>query len=137
MGKVFGLAHTILGMTEIVLWAETDASGSFHFTAPLRWAEDAEHALLRAAGGDPGAFPRRAVNSSYLRPLRAGDKYTVDIGVERIGSSSITYWWRVLSGDAVCVEGGHTAVHLDATGRPVPVPDSLRSALEPHVRTKD
>jgi acyl-CoA thioesterase FadM len=123
-------------MSAIVTWSETDASGSFHFAAPLRWAEDAEHALLRAAGSDPASFPRRAVSSSYLRPLRAGDTYTVDLGVERIGSSSITYWWRVLSGDTVCVEGGHTAVHLDGTGRPSPVPDTLRSALAPHVRAK-
>jgi acyl-CoA thioester hydrolase len=123
-------------MSPIVFWSETDASGSFHFTAPLRWAEDAEHALVRAAGGDPGSFPRRAVSSSYLRPLRAGDQYTVDIAVERIGSTSITYWWRVLSGDAVCVEGGHTAVHLDGTGRPAPVPDALRSALSAHQRAK-
>jgi acyl-CoA thioester hydrolase len=122
-------------MNGVVLWAETDASGSFHFTAPLRWAEDAEHALLRAAGGDPAAFPRRAVNSSYLRPLRAGDAYTVDIGVERIGSSSVTYSWRVLCGGEVCVEGGHTAVHLDASGRPTPVPDALRAGLQPHLRT--
>lgn len=120
----------------VVPWSDTDASGRFHFTAPFRWAENAEHALLRDAGFGPEPFPRRAVTSSYLRPLMAGDPYTVDIGIEQIGSTSITYWWRVLSEDVVCVEGSHTAVHLDETGRPSPLPESLRTALRPHVRTK-
>ncbi len=124
------------GPEAVVAWWETDASGSFHFTAPLRWAEDAEHALVRAAGGTPGSFPRRVVNSSYRRPLRAGDAYTVDLGVERIGSTSITYWWRVVSGGEVCIEGGHTVVHVDGSGRSAPVPDSLRAALTPHVRAQ-
>lgn len=121
-------------MSNIVSYSDTDASGSFHYTAPLRWAEDAEHALLRAAGTEPGSFPRRVVNSSYLRPLRAGDTYSVDLDVERIGSTSITYRWRVLSGGAVCVEGSHTVVHVDGAGRPTPVPQSLRAALNPHLR---
>ena len=120
----------------VVPWSDTDASGRFHFTAPFRWAENAEHELLRAAGFGPEPFPRRAVTSSYLRPLMAGDPYTVDIGVEQIGSTSITYWWRVLSGGEVCVEGSHTAVHLDDSGRPCPLPDPLRAALNRHVRPK-
>jgi acyl-CoA thioesterase FadM len=121
-------------MSNIVSYWETDASGSFHYTAPLRWAEDAEHALLLSVGTKPGSFPRRVVNSSFLRPLRAGDTYTVDLEVERIGSTSITYRWRVLSGGAVCVEGSHTVVHVDSEGRPKPVPESLRRGLIPHVR---
>lgn len=120
----------------IVTWSETDASGSIHFTAPLRWVENAEHALLRAEGMIPGSFPRRAVSSSYLRSLREGDEYRVDLEVERIGSTSITYGWRVLSGGAVCVEGSHTVVHLDDTGVPSPVPESLRAGLAVRLRAK-
>lgn len=120
----------------VVPWSDTDASGRFHFTAPFRWAENAEHELLRSAGFGPEPFPRRAVTSSYLRPLMAGDPFTVDIGVEQMGSTSITYWWRVLSGGEVCVEGSHTAVHLDDSGRPCPLPDPLRAALSRHVRPK-
>ena len=116
-------------MSRVVAWADTDASGRFHFAAPLRWVEDVEHEAYRAAGLDPGRFPRRAVSSSYTRSLRAGDPYTVDLDVERVGSTSITYRWRVLSDDAVCVEGEHTVVHVDDDGRPAPVPDSLRAVL--------
>lgn len=117
-----------------VFWAETDASGRFHFTAPMRWAENVEHEILGAAGIGPSGFPRRAVNSSYLRSLRAGDPYTVDLVVERIGKTSISYSYQVLSEDAVCVEGSYTVVHVDEAGRPTPVPDTVRAALAQHVR---
>ncbi|MBH0121927.1 hypothetical protein I0Q12_21390, partial [Rhodococcus sp. CX] len=34
----------------VVRFSETDASGRFHYTAALKWAENAEHELYRAAG---------------------------------------------------------------------------------------
>lgn len=123
----------------MVAWADTDASGRFHFTAPLRWVEDVEHRAYRAVGLDPGRFPRRAVASSYLRPLGAGDPYAVDLVVERVGSTSIGYRWRVLSAGAVCVEGSHTVVHVGDDGRPAPLPRALRAELtggEPSGRSR-
>lgn len=115
--------------SRVVTWSETDASGRFHFTAPLRWAEDTEHGLYRSVGLDPASFPRRAVSSTYQASLRAGDAYTVDLAVGRVGSTSITYRWRVRSGGSVCVEGEHTVVHVDGQGRPTAVPDALREVL--------
>lgn len=115
-----------------VAWSDTDASGRYHFTAPLRWAENAEHALYRTA--DPGTlvggFPRRAVSVAYSRPLQAGDSYTVELSVEKLGRTSISYAWRVLGPGGPCAEGTHTVVHVDETGRPAPVPGLLRAALE-------
>jgi acyl-CoA thioester hydrolase len=116
-------------VTSIVPWSDTDASGRFHFTAPLRWVEDVEHRAYRAAGLDPGRFPRRAVTSSYVRSLRAGDPYTADVSVERLGTTSITYRWQVFSHGELCVEGSHTVVHVDDDSRPAPLPESLRSVL--------
>jgi acyl-CoA thioester hydrolase len=86
----------------------------------LRWAEEAEHALYRAAGHGLGAesFPRKAVTVSYHRPLRAGDPYRVDLAVERVGSSSISYRWHVVSGEQVCAEGRHTVVQWTSRGGP-------------------
>jgi len=120
------------GMSEaVVSWSETDASGRFHFTAPFRWAEDAEHALYRRTTPslDPASFPRRTASATYHRPLRAGDRYTVKLDVECIGRTSITYRWHILSADIVCAEGSHTVVHIDSSGRPAAVPESLRSTL--------
>jgi acyl-CoA thioester hydrolase len=77
-----------------------------------------------------GNYPRRAVEAEYLAVLRFDDKFEVELGVERVGTSSITYSWEIrrLDGE-VCVRGRHTAVHVDADGRPAPLGAQIRSAL--------
>lgn len=114
----------------VVTFAETDASGRFHYTSALRWAENAEHELYRAVGLPVVAFPRRAVSATFERPFVDGEEYVVELQVERLGTSSITYVWRILNGTDVAVTGSHAVVHLDQTGRPTPVPDALRPRLE-------
>lgn len=114
-----------------VAWSDTDASGRFHFTAALRWVENAEHGLYRAAipGLDIGRFPRRAVQATFERPLEAGDEYAVHLAVDRLGTTSVTWAWRVTSRGETCVSGSHTAVHVDAAGRPAAFPEQLLVCL--------
>ncbi|WP_158550747.1 thioesterase family protein [Geodermatophilus sp. TF02-6] len=114
----------------VVRFSETDASGRFHHTSALRWAEDTEHELYRAAGVPAVRFPRRAVSATFERPFAHGDDYVVELQVQKLGSSSVTYAWRILAGDDVAVTGSHTVVHLDESGRPAPVPDPLRVTLD-------
>lgn len=114
----------------VVRFSETDASGRHHYTAPQKWAENAEHEVIRAAGGDVAAFPRRVVNATYELPLNAGDEYVVELGVGRLGTTSISYEWRVLLRGEVAVTGSHTTVHLGRDGRPAPLPPPVRSTLE-------
>lgn len=113
----------------IVRFSETDASGRFHYTCALKWAEDAEHEIYRSAGVPVVAFPRRAVSATFERPFVDGDTYTVELEVQRLGTSSIAYAWRILDGELVAVTGSHTVVHVDEAGRPTPVPEVLRSRL--------
>ena len=118
-------------MSGVVAWSDTDASGWIHFTAPQRWIENAEHALSRAI--DPavnvGSFPRRELHITFQRPLRAGDAFVVELSPARVGNTSISYEWRILKDGAVCIEGGHTVVHLGASGTPTLLPDRLRNGL--------
>lgn len=113
-----------------VEFVDTDAGGRIHHTAALRWAERAEHQLLRAAGWtELTCFPRRKVAVDFLAPLRFGDEVGVEIGATAVGRTSITYGWRVLRGTEVCVEGTTTCVHVGADDRPAAVPDALRAGL--------
>ncbi len=114
----------------VVAWADTDASGWIHHTAAFRWVEEVEHAFVRSVGVDPGRFPRRTVSATYDRPLRAGDPYEVDLRVASLGRTSITWEWTILTGDTAAIEGRHTAIHVGEEGRPAPLPDALRAALE-------
>jgi YbgC/YbaW family acyl-CoA thioester hydrolase len=115
-----------------VAWIDTDAGGRIHFTAAFRWAEAAETALIRSLVllDDWAAYPRRAVEAEYLAVLRFDDEFEVELATERVGTSSITYGWEIRRPDGeVCIRGRHTAVHVDAEGRPAPLSPEVRRAL--------
>jgi YbgC/YbaW family acyl-CoA thioester hydrolase len=115
-----------------VAWIDTDAGGRIHFTAAFRWAEVAETALLRSLGllDNWGDYPRRAVQAEYLAVLRFEDEFDVDLTLEKLGTSSITYAWEIRRPDGeVCIRGRHTAVHVDAEGRPEPFSPDARRVL--------
>jgi acyl-CoA thioester hydrolase len=114
-----------------VAWVDTDAGGRIHFTAAFRWAEAAETSLIRSLGllGDWGDYPRRAVEAEYLAVLRFEDEFELELVPERVGTSSVTYAWEVRRDAEVCVRGRHTVVHVDAAGRPSPLPSDVRRAL--------
>jgi acyl-CoA thioester hydrolase len=114
-----------------VAWVDTDAGGRIHFTAAFRWAEAAETALGRRLGllEDWGDLPRRAVEAEYLQVLRFEDEIEVELRPERLGATSVTYAWEIRRDGEVCVRGRHTAVHVDADGRPSPLPDAMRRAF--------
>jgi YbgC/YbaW family acyl-CoA thioester hydrolase len=115
-----------------VAWIDTDAGGRIHFTAAFRWAEAAETALLRSLGllDDWSDYPRRAVEAEYLAVLRFEDEFEVELTLEKVGTSSITYGWEIRRPDGeVCIRGRHTAVHVDADGRPAPLSPKARRLL--------
>jgi acyl-CoA thioesterase FadM len=116
-----------------VAWHDTDASGRIHFTAAFLWAEEAESGLFESAGIDPRAlidYPRRRVEAEYLLPLRFGQRIDVRIGVAQIGRTSTTLEWEVVVDAGVAVRGRHTIVRVDGSGRPIPIDDATRHALE-------
>jgi acyl-CoA thioesterase FadM len=116
----------------LVAWADTDAGGRNHWSAVFRWAEAAEHGLLRSIGwhsSEAGSYPRRATEAVYHRPLRFGERFELRIGVEKVGVSAVTFGWQVVRDGETCIEGGHTVVHVGGDGRPAPWPDRLRAGL--------
>jgi acyl-CoA thioester hydrolase len=114
-----------------VAWVDTDAGGRIHFTAAFRYAERAETALLRELGLVDRLvdYPRRRVEADFRGVLRFEDEVAVAIRPHRIGRTSITWAWEIVRGAEVCVEGRHTVVHVDADGRPAPLPDKVRERL--------
>jgi len=115
-----------------VAWVDTDAGGRIHFTNAFRWAELAETGLLRGLGllERWGDYPRRHVEAEFHNVLRFEDEIEVRIGVERVGRTSITYAWTISKDREVYIEGRHTVVNVDQEGRPEPMSDAVRAALE-------
>ena len=114
-----------------VAWVDTDAGGRIHFTAAFRWAELAETSLARKLGllGGWGGYPRRRVEADYLKVLVFEDEVEIRIRVENVGRTSVTYAWTISKDGEPYVEGRHTIVHVDETGRPAPLPEQVRAAL--------
>jgi YbgC/YbaW family acyl-CoA thioester hydrolase len=67
----------------------------------------------------------------YSSPLRTGDEATIELSVEKIGRSSFTLNYRIMRGaeEMATVKTIHAAVSKE-TKKPIPLPDTLRSALE-------
>jgi acyl-CoA thioester hydrolase len=116
-----------------VALADTDAGGRIHWSAVFRWAELAEHGLLRSLGrtaDEAGSYPRRAAEAIYHRPLSFDDEGEVQLEVAASGRTSVTFGWQVVKSGQLCVEGRHTVVHVDENGRPAAWPGYLRAGLD-------
>ena len=115
-----------------VAWVDTDAGGRIHFTAAFRWAELAETALARRLGllSGWGDYPRRHVEAEYRRVLRFEDEIEIRLRVARVGRTSVTYDWTIAKDGEAYINGRHTVVHVDREGRPEPLADAIRAALD-------
>lgn len=84
---------------------ELDSAGIVHFSTYLRYVEEAEHAMWRAAGlsiAPPGSdigFPRVNVSCEYLRPLHFEDEFDIHIRVAALTEKSIRYACVLMKGD--------------------------------------
>ena len=113
-----------------VAWVDTDAGGRIHFTAAFRWAEAAEHDLMRSLGHSfHGGFPRVDVQATYRSPLRFDDEFELSLGIDKVGRSSIGYVWEIRTRGEVAIEGRHLAVYVGDSERPVPLPAQLHEQL--------
>lgn len=118
-----------------VAFGDTDASGWMHFPNVFLYAERAEHAFLRSRGilvfdRAHGGWPRVRVCCEYQRPLRAGERIEVLLGMARIGSSSITWDFEILNAAGeIAACGSMTNVRVDATGKPQAISATERAAL--------
>lgn len=119
-----------------VAWIDTDTSGRIHYTAAMRYFEQAEHALMRTVyeglGDEPRLnLPRVHVEADYKAELRFEDEVDCIAQVASVGRSSITYEYRVRRLDGVdAVLGKIVAVAIGENGRPTEISTRLRGALE-------
>jgi len=117
-----------------VPFGDTDASGWVYFPNVFRYVEAAEHVFLCSlvvelydfAGG---GWPRARVECDYLRPLRAGDRLEVLLGLEKLGDSSLHWVFEILKAGEPAASGRMVTVRVDADGRPRPIDEVVRRAL--------
>jgi 2-aminobenzoate-CoA ligase len=116
-----------------VEWSDTDASGWYHNTAAFRWIEAAETTLLARLGfiGDIyGRHPRVHIEADFLSTLHFHDLVDVECRVEQVGTTSVTYAFRILRGEDVTVRARMVTVLLDRPeGTPAEWPQEYRRLL--------
>ena len=102
-----------------VQFAETDLAGIVHFSCYLRYMEEAEHALWRAAGlsivGNDLHWPRVTAYAEYKRPLRFEDEIEIEVRAG-FGRSRIEYRFEILRDTAIVAVGALTTVCARSEG---------------------
>ncbi len=96
-----------------VQFAETDLAGIVHFSWYLRYMEEAEHALWRAAGlsvvGNDLHWPRVTAYAEYKRPLRFEDEIEIKVRAG-FGRRRIQYAFDIHRGGTTVAVGAMTSV---------------------------
>lgn len=114
-------------------WGDTDASGFHHNTAEFRMIEMAETAMFDHLGileDVYGRLPRVHIEADFRLALRHRDLVDVHLRVAGIGTSSITYEFRMEHRGRLAVEGNVVAALLDRDSRtPVAWPEEMRRRL--------
>ena len=120
---------------------DTDAAGIVHFVTFFEWMEEAEHELLRHLGlsvitqDEHGtiSWPRVHASCDYQTSLKFEEVVGVEVGVERLGRSSVTYGMR-FSKDGARIAVGKLVVvccRIDASNlsRSITIPDKFSKKL--------
>jgi acyl-CoA thioesterase FadM len=113
-------------------WADTDASGHWHYTTLFRFAEDAEAQLHRELGIAErtwGSTPRVHVEGDFRRPVWFDDEVEVTIRVDRLGRTTVHYDIACAVAGDVVATAKVVSVLIGEDRRPLPWPDDLAAAL--------
>jgi 4-hydroxybenzoyl-CoA thioesterase/acyl-CoA thioester hydrolase len=129
----------------MVEFSDTDMAGIVHFSAFFRYMESAEHALLRSlglsvfgvkdpAGGDAViSFPRVSARCDFSSPARCEDQLDIDVMVQKLGTSSVSYGFQIYRGSEQLAVGEMTSVccrlHNGAKPEPMPIPADIVELL--------
>jgi 4-hydroxybenzoyl-CoA thioesterase/acyl-CoA thioester hydrolase len=113
--------------------------------------EAAEHALLRSVGlrvhhgphqtADDGphslSFPRVSARCDFHTPAHCDDELDVEVAVLRLGTTSVSYSFRLLRDEEELAVGEMTSVccrmRPGAPPEPTPLPDDVVARLKPHL----
>ena len=119
-------------------WADNDAYGHVNNVVHYAWFDTAVNAWLVDAGlldivnGNPIGLVVET-GCRYLTPLSFPENAEVGIGVDRLGSSSVSYRLGIFAegSQTAAAEGEFTHVYVDrASRRPMPLPEGWRVKLE-------
>jgi acyl-CoA thioester hydrolase len=123
-----------------VYYEDTDAAGIVYYANYLKFIERARTEMMRLYGveheksrqSDGTAFIVRRAALEFLAPARLDDELVVETRVVESGGASIQLAQDVKRHDTRLVGATILVVCVGRHGRPVRLPQGLRSVLAPH-----
>ena len=117
-------------------YAEMDRQGVVFNAHYLLWCDEAMSAFCRERGLRELAELVRLVSCTLHWKSSAtwGDTVDVDVTCARTGRTSFVLDFVIRVGARVCCEVTTTYVNTDESGRPEPLTDAARGALQPDER---
>jgi 1,4-dihydroxy-2-naphthoyl-CoA hydrolase len=119
---------------------DSDAAGILFFGNQFRLMHEAFEEYLESKGTSPAEYindpeyllPVVHAEADYKRPIHAGDKLTIQLNTEKIGTTSVTLAYIVLNEDDQKIGSGKiVAVAVSKkTWQKVPIPEKFRKLLK-------
>lgn len=133
-------AEVLRSEPRVVRFQDVDAASTVFYPRFFEYASDVYVAHLDTAGiklrslleSRSLAIPLRRAESDFRHPLFFSDRFVTELVAARVGGTSFSLGFRIVSEDRARVHAVLQTVHvcLDlGTGRPTPVPDAIRRAL--------
>lgn len=128
---------TVSSLPIRVYYEDTDAGGIVYYANYLKFCERGRTEFLRdrdLSNTDIRAkygviFVVRDVQCSYLKPALLDDMLEMRTGISKIGRSSLVMQQQLFRADVMIFTAQITLVCIDGNGRPVSLPESVRTAL--------
>lgn len=119
-------------------WMDNDHYGHVNNVAFYSYFDSAVNGwLMDATGSDTRSLPAIGIvaetSCRFLRPISFPDLLQIGVRLEKAGTSSVIYQLAVFRREEVeaSAVGRFVHVYVDAgTRRPVPIPSSIRAALD-------
>jgi acyl-CoA thioester hydrolase len=116
-----------------VRFRDCDPMGHVNNAVYLTYLEQARFAHWKTLSGEsesPGVILAR-VEVDYRKPAKYGDLLEIRISLERIGTTSLIYTYVIVDqgGDRIADARSVLVSYDYRSGKPVPIPDSLRRQI--------
>ena len=116
-------------------WHDNDSFGHINNVVYYSFMDTAVNTHLLENGLDERRFVA-ASSCQYLQPMAYPQPVSVGLSISKLGRSSVTYSIGIFSEQPseqtllLCANGLFTHVYVDADGRPSPVAEHVRTALQ-------
>jgi len=125
-----------------VRMSDTDMAQIIFFANQFRFTHEALEDFFEKIGisfdtlfhRNPFVFVIVHAESDYFLPLRVGDDLSIEVSIEKVGNSSLTFFFRITRGDELVGTSRIVNVCLDSESRvKMTIPDSFRKLLDPYL----